>query len=315
MHEQLDFVDDPMSSPGPEYRGRFAPTPSGPLHLGSLLTALASWLRARQAGGRWLLRIDDLDRARCPPGASAAILRQLEAHGLHWDETPRLQSAHGAEYATALERLQAQGRVYSCDCTRARLAAESRSGPDGPVYGGRCRAAPAGSSSAALRWRIASGSVELQDPVQGRLWRDADREIGDFVLRRSDGVIGYQLACVVDEQAQGITEVVRGADLIGSSLRQTLLLRALGAPVPAYLHLPVLVEADGRKLSKQNGAKALDERNVGDNLRRCLRALGSAPPAELGRAPAPELLAWALREWRLAQVPAALQQSIPELAD
>ncbi|ROH90905.1 tRNA glutamyl-Q(34) synthetase GluQRS [Stagnimonas aquatica] len=303
-----------MSPPDPEYRGRFAPTPSGPLHLGSLLTALTSWLRARQAGGRWLLRIDDLDRARCPPGASAVILRQLEAHGLHWDETPRLQSAHGAEYTAALERLQSQGRVYPCDCTRARLAAESRPGPDGPVYSGRCRSAPIGTGAAALRWRVPSGGVELQDPVQGRLWRDAESEIGDFVLRRGDGVCGYQLACVVDEQAQGITEVVRGADLIGSSLRQILLLGALGAPVPAYLHLPVLVAVDGRKLSKQNGAPALDEHSAGANLQRCLRALGGAPPVELERAAPQEILAWALREWRLTQVAPARQQSIPEMA-
>lgn len=302
-----------MSSFGPDYRGRFAPTPSGPLHLGSLLTALAGWLRARQAQGQWLLRIDDLDRARCPQGASAVILRQLEAHGLHWDEAPRLQSEHVEEYAAALEQLRALGTVYPCTCTRARLAAESRPGPDGPVYCGRCRQGPCDSTApSALRWLVPAGRLELQDPVQGRLWRDAETEIGDFVLRRSDGVYGYQLACVVDEQAQGITEVVRGADLIGSSLRQVLLLRALRSPVPAYVHLPVLTAAGGRKLSKQNGATALDEKTVGANLLLCLRALGQHPPADLRRAPTPEILDWALQHWRLGQVPLTRQQNIPD---
>lgn len=314
MHEQLDFVHDLMSTPGPGYRGRFAPTPSGPLHLGSLLTALASWLRARQADGSWLLRIDDLDQARCPPGASTLILRQLESHGLHWDEAPRIQSEHGEEYAATLSRLRAQGLVYSCHCTRARLAVESRPGPDGPIYSGRCRSAPPSPGAAALRWRVPSGSVDLLDPVQGHLSRDAETDIGDFVLRRSDGVFGYQLACVVDEQAQGITEVVRGADLIGSSLRQALLLRELGLPIPSYVHLPVLVAADGRKLSKQNGAPALDERNTGCNLLRCLNALGASPPPELAGAANSEVLGWALREWNLAQVSPARQQGLPEPA-
>lgn len=302
-----------MSPSGAAYRGRFAPTPSGPLHLGSLLTALASWLRARQAGGDWLLRIDDLDQARCPPGARETILRQLEAHGLHWDGTPRIQSEHLREYAAALEQLRAQGGVYPCNCTRARLAIESRSGPDGPVYSGRCRATPADSAAAnALRWRVPGGRVVLDDPIQGQLWRDAESEIGDFVLRRGDGIYGYQLACVVDEQAQGITEVVRGADLIGSSLRQLLLLRALSLSVPTYVHLPVLAAPDGRKLSKQNGAAALDERSASHNLLLCLRALGQEPPAALRGAATREILDWALRHWSLALVVPTRQQAIPD---
>ncbi|TAJ52892.1 MAG: tRNA glutamyl-Q(34) synthetase GluQRS [Nevskiaceae bacterium] len=305
-----------MSPSGAAYRGRFAPTPSGPLHLGSLLTALASWLRARQAGGGWLLRIDDLDQARCPPGAREMIFRQLEAHGLYWDGTPRIQSEHLQEYAAALEQLRAQGGVYPCSCTRARLAIESRPGPDGPVYSGRCRASPTDSAATnAFRWRVPGGRVVLDDPVQGQLWRDAESEIGDFVLRRSDGIYGYQLACVVDEQAQGITEVVRGADLIGSSLRQLLLLHALSLPVPAYVHLPVLATPDGRKLSKQNGAAALDERSASRNLLLCLRALGQEPPAALRGAATQEILDWALRHWSLALVIPTPQQAIPDFPD
>lgn len=291
--------------PGPPsapYRGRFAPTPSGPLHLGSLLTALASWLDARAHDGTWLLRIDDLDAPRCPPGADDTILRQLEQHGLHWDETPRRQSAQVEAYAAAHAGLEREGLVYGCRCTRAVLAVESLPGPDGAVYCGRCREAglPAGAGFA-TRLRLPTGRVELHDPVQGLLARDASAEIGDFVLRRSDGVIGYQLACVIDEREQGITRVLRGADLTGSSLRQRLLQRMLGQPSPAYAHLPVLLEPDGRKLSKQNGAAALDPRTPGTNIERCLRLLGQ-PSAETG-VPVPELLAIARAGWQLQRVP------------
>lgn len=290
----------------PRYRGRFAPTPSGPLHLGSLLTALASWLDARAAGGDWLLRIDDLDAPRCPPGADDFILHQLEAHGLHWDETPRRQSEHIEAYQQAYERLHRAGLVYDCGCTRAMLAAESPPGPDGPVYSGRCReAATARSgSSSSKRLRLTRRRIELNDPVQGPLVRDIATEVGDFVLKRADGLIGYQLACVIDEAAQGINEVLRGADLIGSSLRQQLLQDELGLPSPRYLHLPVLTEADGRKLSKQNGATALEVNQAGRNLERCLRLLGQAPPPS--GLPVEELLQHARQHWQRSGIPRQL---------
>lgn len=296
----------------PRYRGRFAPTPSGPLHLGSLLTALASWLDARVAGGDWLLRIDDLDAPRCPPGAADLILRQLESHGLHWDETPRRQSEHVEAYEQAYEQLRQSQRVYACGCTRATLAAESRPGPDGPVYSGRCRetATARTGPSTSSRLRLAPQRTELDDPVQGLLVRNVATEIGDFVLRRADGLIGYQLACVIDEAAQGITQVLRGADLIGSSLRQRLLQAELGLPSPAYLHLPVLTEADGRKLSKQNGASALDSEQARDNLERCLRLLGQVPPP--AGLPTHELLQHALQHWQRARIPR--QYSLPAQA-
>lgn len=291
--------------PSSPYRGRFAPTPSGPLHLGSLLTALASWLDARAHGGAWLLRIDDLDAPRCPPGVDDTILRQLEQHGLHWDETPRRQSAHVEAYAEAHTGLERQGLVYGCRCTRAVLAVESRPGPDGAVYSGHCRdAALAAGAGLATRLRVPTGQVELHDPVQGLLARDASAGIGDFVLRRSDGVVGYQLACVIDEREQGITQVLRGADLIGSSLRQRLLQQVLGQSSPAYAHLPVVLEPDGRKLSKQNGAAALDPRTPGTNIERCLRLLGQ--PSAAPGLPVPELLAIAQAGWQLARVPRML---------
>jgi len=291
------------------YRGRFAPTSSGPLHLGSLLTALASWLQARQAGGAWLLRIDDLDTERCRPGHADTILRQLQAHGLLWDEPPRVQSRHAAEYAEAFERLHGLGLLYPCACTRAQLAQDALPGIDGPVYAGACRNRGVISERPSWRLRVGSGELHLHDPWQGELCRDLATDIGDFIVRRADGQTGYQLACVVDEAAQGITEVVRGADLIGSSSRQIHLQGLLGLPAPAYRHLPVLAGPDGRKLSKQNHARPLDAAHAPDNLRYCLELLGQEPPAELRAAAASEVLRWGLEHWNPAAVPGGVQHA------
>lgn len=299
------MTDPTLTTP---YCGRFAPTPSGPLHLGSLLTALASWLQARREGGRWLLRIDDLDRPRCVHGADTEILRQLEAHGLGWDGTPRYQSRHVNEYEDALAQLLRDGEVYPCTCTRARLLREARPGPDGPVYDGHCRARHLPCPQRhALRFRVAAGVAGFEDGWRGRQQRELDREVGDFVLRRSDGTIGYQLACAVDELEQGITEVVRGSDLLGSTFCQRLVMEALGATPPSYRHGPLLLGANGLKLSKQNHAAPIAAAQASANLQRCLEHLGLAPPAELQAAPPRELLAWALERWppaallRLAQ--------------
>jgi len=297
-------------SAAPGYRGRFAPTSSGPLHLGSLLTALASWLQARSAGGSWLLRIDDLDRERCRAGHADTILRQLEAHGLLWDEPPRVQSRHVAAYEAAFERLHDLGLLYPCACTRAQLAQDSPAGIDGPVYAGTCRDRGVVSERPSWRLRAGSGELRLRDPWQGELRRDLATDIGDFVLRRADGQIGYQLACVVDEAAQGISEVVRGADLIGSSFRQIRLQALLGLPAPGYRHLPVLAGPDGRKLSKQNHARPLDAAHAADNLRYCLELLGQAPPAGLGGTAASDVLRWGLAHWNAAAVPGGVQHAI-----
>jgi glutamyl-Q tRNA(Asp) synthetase len=298
-----------LSSPA-SYRGRFAPTSSGPLHLGSLLTALASWLQARQSGGAWLLRIDDLDAERCRPEHADTILRQLEAHGLLWDEPPRVQSRHVGEYEAAFERLHDLGLLYPCACTRAQLARDSLPGVDGPVYAGTCRDLGVVSERPSWRLRVGGGTLSLHDPWQSELRRELAGDIGDFVVKRADGQTGYQLACVVDEAAQRISEVVRGADLIGSSFRQRILQQQLGLYSPAYRHLPVLAGPDGRKLSKQNQARPIDAAHAADNLHYCLELLGQAPPAELRQAAASEVLRWGLAHWNAAAVPGGVQHSI-----
>lgn len=285
----------------PFHRGRFAPTPSGPLHLGSLFTALASWLAARQAGGEWQLRIDDLDRPRVVPGAEAAILRQLEAHGLHWDGPLVHQSAHEVEYRAVLAQLDADGWLYACTCTRATLAATSLAGPDGPVYAGTCRrlAAVPAHQPAALRLRIPDGSLHWQDGVQGLVHRSLPEDAGDCVLRRADGQVGYHLACALDEVRMGITEVLRGADLLGATVHHIALLGVLGHPAPRYAHVPVLLAGDGRKLSKQNGTAALDTSTaaVSRQLLFCLQAMRLSPPPELAGAKAEAILQWAVPRW------------------
>lgn len=290
------------------YRGRFAPTPSGPLHAGSLLTALASYLDAKSHGGVWLLRIDDLDAPRCVPGAADEILRQLDAYGLHWDESVRYQSQHVHDYEAALSALQSRARLYRCTCTRVDLKRDSRPGPDDAVYAGRCRGANDDSPTHSLRLQMDAGTLELDDPCQGRLHRDRVRDIGDFVVRRNDGAIAYQLACVVDEAAQRITDVWRGADLIGSSFRQRHLQGLLGLPTPRYCHLPVLLDTDGRKLSKQNHAPPLTSSAVSEQLIHSLHRLGQALPEDLVDASPATLVAAAIKHWNPRAIPSGISQ-------
>ncbi len=287
------------------YCGRFAPTPSGPLHAGSLLTALAGWLCARTAGGEWLLRFDDLDAPRCPPDADTLILRQLEAHGLYWDGSADYQSRHLEGYRQALLALEASARLYACHCTRAMLAANQASGPDGAVYRNLCRP-PAGQSRSlhkecAIRFQIPDTPFCYTDAVLGRIVRQPE-EIGDFVLRRADGQIAYQLASVVDEARMKITDVVRGRDLLASSIRQQLLQSALQLDHPAYLHLPLVLGSDGRKLSKQNGAASLDGHSVSINLQLAMARLGLPVSATLAQAPPKELLSWAVANFQPGQL-------------
>jgi glutamyl-Q tRNA(Asp) synthetase len=245
------------------YIGRFAPSPTGPLHAGSLVAALASWLDARAHGGRWLVRIEDVDRPRCVPGADALILQQLAACGLRPDEPPWWQSQRNAAYAQALQALIDAGAAYPCGCTRKDIdeALAARGVPHERFaerpYPGTCRGGLHGKPARAWRFR-AEGVVHWTDRRLGPRQQDVAREVGDFVLKRADGLWAYQLAVVVDDAAQGVTHVVRGEDLADNTPRQILLQRALGLPTPVYLHTPLVLGGDGAKLSKQNGAKALD---------------------------------------------------------
>lgn len=287
--------------PGISYRGRFAPSPTGPLHFGSLLAAVGSWLDARAAGGEWLLRIEDLDPPREPPGAADEILRTLEAFGLGWDGEVVFQGRRLPIYEAALARLAEAGWAYPCSCSRKQIEAANRQRgrPGERRYPGTCRVLPA---SEARRTRIARvrttpEPVDIQDRLQGSFGQSLEDEVGDFVLRRREGFIAYQLAVVVDDALQGITDVVRGTDLLDSTPRQVWLQRLLDYPTPRYMHLPVVVAPGGEKLSKQTGAMAVDPQRAGELAWHILDHLAQSPPPELrGAAPA-ELWAWAVARW------------------
>lgn len=283
------------------HRGRFAPTPSGPLHFGSLVAALGSYLEARMAGGEWLVRIEDVDPPRVVAGAADDILRTLEAFGFEWDGPVMYQGRRGAAYREALEGLLRQHRVYPCTCSRKRLAAQARRGVDGPVYPGTCRARRPGSFQAALRLRVPEGRMVFEDGLQGRVACEAARECGDFVLCRADGVWSYQLAVVTDDAEQGITHVVRGADLLASTPRQILLQRLLGLPTPAYLHLPVVLDPHGDKLSKQTLAERVDARSPLPALLAAWSFLGQAPTGRIDGVA--EFWSMARERWDRARLP------------
>jgi len=267
------------------YRGRFAPSPTGPLHFGSLVAATGSFLDARAAGGEWLLRMEDVDEPRSQPGAADAILRTLEKAGFAWEGEVAYQSRHTQGYRTAFERLRLGDAVFACGCTR-REVADSMLAPDAaPRYPGTCRAGlPSGRAARAWRLRVEPGPVCFDDALQGRVCQDLAAEVGDFVVLRADGCFAYQLAVVVDDAEQGITQVVRGADLIDSTPRQIYLQRQLGLPQPAYLHLPAAVNAAGEKLSKQTRARPIDGVRPQAALLAALEFLGQRPPADLLRA-------------------------------
>lgn len=266
------------------YRGRFAPSPTGPLHAGSLAAALASWLDARAHGGRWLVRIEDVDTPRCIAGADLAILSQLASCGLLPDEPPTWQSHRGASYEAALSRLVASGQAYPCACTRSDIAralqaaGQPRERHGEWVYPGTCRPERGGLGDRpgrSMRLRIPDGTqIAWTDRRLGRQEQDLARGVGDFVLHRADGLWAYQLSVVVDDAAQGITDVVRGEDLVDNTPRQLQLQRLLGLPTPRYMHTPLVLGADGVKLSKQNGAVAVDLGDPAAALRDAAAVLG-----------------------------------------
>ncbi len=288
------------------YIGRFAPTPSGPLHFGSLVTALASWLDARYHGGRWLLRIDDLDPPRQQPGAADTILFQLEAFGLHWDGEVHYQSRRYDAYHAAVQRLLDQGQAFYCSLSRQQLAELGNIHP-GPVL-----ARPPGPDQA-IRLSVPDAPRHFEDRVQGRVSGNLQEQGGAFVIRRRDGLFAYQLACALDDTDQGITDVVRGCDLLASTLRQRHVLECLQAMPPAYAHLPVVMAADGGKMSKSAGASMLDSEHPGPGLFAALASVGLTPGAELRRAPVDEQLAWARRHWHPGLLPRGLRLPPPAL--
>lgn len=293
------------------YVGRFAPSPTGPLHFGSLVAAVASFCDARAVGGRWLLRIDDVDTPRCVPGAAEDMLATLARFGLEWDGEPVWQSRRTANYRAAFEGLLQAGHVFGCACTRRELA-DSTLAPDGSrVYPGTCRdGLPPGREARAWRVRVA-GCVEFDDAVQGRQHAKLDEEVGDFVVLRADGLFAYQLAAVVDDLDAGVTDIVRGADLLASSVRQIHLQNLLGAPRPRYAHVPVALDAAGEKLSKQTLARAIDECAPGEALHAALAFLGQNPPQELATASPERVLDWAVAHWQLDGVPRRLGARAP----
>lgn len=287
------------------YCGRFAPAPTGPLHLGSLLTALAGFLQARASGGKWHVRIDDLDTPRCLPGADTEILRTLERFGLYWDGPVIYQNQRRERYQAALTQLERRGYLYRCVCTRKILR------QDGPAYPGRCRGQSLPPDRPhALRVRVDDTPVVFRDLIQGEFRVRLPQTCGDFIVRRRDGLHAYQLAVVMDDADLGVTEVLRGADLLEATPRQIYLQRLLGLPTPAYCHIPVLVDARGRKLSKQNGAPPVTADRPEAVLFQLLTWLGQDPPAALGGAPVGELLAWAVSHWRPQRLPKRRQLAI-----
>lgn len=286
------------------YVGRFAPSPTGPLHFGSLVAAVASYLEAKRRDGEWLVRMEDIDTPRVVRGAADEILRALAACGMQWDGAIVSQSSRSDAYHAQLHRLRAMGRIYPCACSRREIADSALSGIEGPVYPGTCRNGLA-PGKAVRAWRINTHGAEVRfnDAIQGPVGQNLEADIGDFVLLRADHIYAYQLAVVVDDAEQGITDVVRGADLLDSTPRQIYLQQLLKSPTPRYCHVPVAVNADGEKLSKQTLAPAIDPARPLPALMRALRFLGQQPPDALANASLRDFWAWAIANWRLDRVP------------
>jgi len=299
------------------YRGRFAPSPTGPLHFGSLVAAVGSYADARASDGEWHVRMEDIDPPREAPGAADAILRALEAFAMQWDGPVLYQSTRMEAYGEALGRLTAAGLTYPCGCTRKEITDSAlRFGAASAgelVYPGTCRnGLPPGRAPRSVRLRVDDALIGYHDAIQGRLRQHLGQEVGDFVLQRADGQYAYQLAVVVDDAFQDVTDVVRGADLLESTARQIYLQRCLHAPTPRYCHLPVATDANGEKLSKQTHAAPVDPARPAEALVRALAFLGHAPPAELAGAGTSALWEWAIANWDRARIPRARSVPVPD---
>ena len=288
-----------------EVVGRFAPSPTGALHFGSLVTAVGSYCMAKSAGGRWLVRMEDLDGPRVVPGVAGEILRALETLGLHWDGKVLFQSRRTANYEAALERLRKAGHVFPCACSRKEVVASApHRGEEGPIYAGNCRnGLPAERPARAWRMRVPRQTVGFHDCMGGIFQQCLATEVGDFVLRRADGLFAYQLAVVVDDAECGVNQVVRGADLLRSTPRQIYLHHCLGYAVPCYAHLPLVLAPNGEKVSKRHGTITLDNADGGRLVWQALRFLGQPVPEVLRAASASEVLAWGVAHFDGKRVP------------
>lgn len=297
------------------YVGRFAPSPTGPLHFGSLIAALFGFLRARQLGGRWLLRIEDLDPPRQPEGAVGQILETLQAYGLDWDGPVTYQSRRTSLYDDAMRILAASKLIYPCTCSRSNIldAGAREFDPElGPVYPGTCRSGPGfPDQPAARRIRAPDLEISFSDGLQGRRTQNLAQQSGDFIIRRKDGLYAYNLAVVVDDAMQGITEVARGTDLLSQTPRQIYLQRSLELPTPEYLHFPVAVSSQGQKLSKQTGAGGVRSDRVGENLVAALEFLGLEPPSELASESGRVILDWGLSNFDPSPLAGVLSKPAP----
>lgn len=279
------------------YIGRFAPSPSGPLHLGSLVTALGSFLQAKSQGGLWLVRIDDIDPPREVTGAAKQILCSLESHGLCWDGDVLYQSDRSGAYTQAIEALQKAGLTYACNCTRKQIKSL------GTYYTGTCQYKDLPKEGCALRFLNQVGTPHLEDKLLGLVSADPLATAEDFMIRRKDGLFAYHLAAVVDDIFQQVTEVVRGADLLQPTLCQLALYRAFDTSPPDFVHLPVISSAAGMKLSKQNHAQSIDLTPVKDNLMTALGLLGLRPAKALKNESVDNIIAWSVDNWRLDAIP------------
>jgi glutamyl-Q tRNA(Asp) synthetase len=301
----------------PAYRGRFAPSPTGPLHFGSLVAALASCLEARTRAGEWLVRMEDIDTPRNVPGAAENILHTLEACGFEWDGPVLWQHTRLEAYAAALETLVKGGRAYPCACSRSEIALAARHPAidGGLCYPGTCRPGlPAGRTPRAWRLQVPDKALEFIDRIQGKITQNLDQDVGDFVLKRADGLFAYQLAVTVDDEFQGISDIVRGADLLASTPRQIWLQSCLGYRSPGYAHLPVATNARGEKLSKQTLAPALKPADAAGQIVLALRFLGQAVPPTLAAASLREIWTWALANWSGSCIPRRPDLPAPALS-
>ncbi|REL36890.1 tRNA glutamyl-Q(34) synthetase GluQRS [Thalassotalea euphylliae] len=294
-----------IQRPSTQYRGRFAPSPSGLLHFGSLLTALASYLDAKANDGLWLLRIEDIDPPREQAGAADEILRTLEDYGLHWDEQVRYQSQQSALYEQVLSELAAHNLTYACACTRAQIKAS------GGIYSGHCQHLDLPYPAHAVRIRNQIKADNYQDLIQGKVQCDPALAGEDFIIKRKDGLYAYQLAVVSDDIDQGVTHIVRGCDLLEPTARQLTLYQTFGVAAPQYAHVPLITTHDGYKLSKQNKAPAIDRKAPQASIISALDYLGQQPPAQLNDGTPEEILAWAVEHWQLTNVPKQASIALP----